>query len=74
MKDSNPEVSLREVTYTSCVPGAGGPGPFYEKTGFVYTGAARASQRATRNAGGDRVPGTELVALKGRAESIRMLV
>ncbi len=25
--------------YTSCVPGEGGPGPFYEKLGFVYTGA-----------------------------------
>jgi diamine N-acetyltransferase len=24
--------------YTSCVPGSGGPGPFYEKLGFVYTG------------------------------------
>lgn len=22
----------------SCVPGEGGPGPFYEKLGFVYTG------------------------------------
>lgn len=26
------------VLYTSCVPAAGGPGPFYEKMGFVYTG------------------------------------
>ena len=26
------------VLYTSCVPGEGGPGPFYEKAGFVYTG------------------------------------
>jgi diamine N-acetyltransferase len=24
--------------YTSCVPADGGPGPFYEKLGFVYTG------------------------------------
>jgi diamine N-acetyltransferase len=24
--------------YTSCVPGEGSPGPFYEKMGFVYTG------------------------------------
>lgn len=24
--------------YTSCVPGEGSPGPFYEKLGFVYTG------------------------------------
>lgn len=23
---------------TSCVPGEGGPGPFYEKMGFAYTG------------------------------------
>lgn len=27
------------VLVTSCVPGEGGPGPFYEKLGFVYTGA-----------------------------------
>jgi diamine N-acetyltransferase len=26
------------VVYTSCVPAEGGPGPFYEKMGFVYTG------------------------------------
>ena len=26
------------VLYTSCVPGDGSPGPFYEKMGFVYTG------------------------------------
>jgi diamine N-acetyltransferase len=25
--------------WTSCVPGDGGPGPFYERLGFVYTGA-----------------------------------
>lgn len=24
--------------YTSCVPEAGGPGPFYERLGFAYTG------------------------------------
>ena len=24
--------------YTSCVPGEGSPGPFYEKMGFAYTG------------------------------------
>jgi diamine N-acetyltransferase len=24
--------------FTSCVPGDGSPGPFYEKLGFVYTG------------------------------------
>ncbi|HLM58451.1 MAG TPA: GNAT family N-acetyltransferase [Pyrinomonadaceae bacterium] len=27
-----------EVLHTSCVPGEGSPGPFYEKMGFVYTG------------------------------------
>jgi diamine N-acetyltransferase len=27
-----------KVLYTSCVPGEGSPGPFYEKMGFVYTG------------------------------------
>jgi diamine N-acetyltransferase len=26
------------LLYTSCVPAPGGPGPFYEKMGFVYTG------------------------------------
>lgn len=26
------------AVYTSCVPAEGGPGPFYEKMGFVYTG------------------------------------
>lgn len=26
------------VLSTSCVPGEGGPGPFYEKNGFSYTG------------------------------------
>lgn len=26
------------VLYTSCVPGDGSPGPFYEKIGFTYTG------------------------------------
>ncbi len=26
------------VLYTSCVPGEGSPGPFYETMGFVYTG------------------------------------
>jgi diamine N-acetyltransferase len=26
------------VLYLSCVPGDGGPGPFYEKLGFRYTG------------------------------------
>lgn len=26
------------VLLTSCVPGDGSPGPFYEKLGFVYTG------------------------------------
>jgi diamine N-acetyltransferase len=27
-----------DVLYTSCVPAEGGPGLFYEKMGFVYTG------------------------------------
>ena len=27
-----------KLLYTSCVPGEGSPGPFYEKMGFVYTG------------------------------------
>ena len=27
-----------KVLVTSCVPGDGGPGPFYENLGFVYTG------------------------------------
>jgi len=27
-----------DAVSTSCVPAEGGPGPFYEKMGFVYTG------------------------------------
>lgn len=27
-----------KVLHTSCVPGEGSPGPFYERMGFVYTG------------------------------------
>ncbi len=27
-----------DALYTSCVPAEGGPGPFYEKLGFVHTG------------------------------------
>lgn len=27
-----------KALYTSCVPGEGSPGPFYEKLGFAYTG------------------------------------
>lgn len=27
-----------DAIYTSCVPAEGGPGSFYEKMGFVYTG------------------------------------
>ncbi len=27
-----------DAIYTSCVPAEGGPGAFYEKMGFVYTG------------------------------------
>jgi diamine N-acetyltransferase len=35
------QVKTRPGAYaveTSCVPAKGGPGPFYEKMGFVYTG------------------------------------
>ncbi|MDX2230262.1 MAG: GNAT family N-acetyltransferase [Leptolyngbyaceae cyanobacterium bins.349] len=34
--------------YTSCVPAAGGPGPFYEKMGFVYTGEEENSELLMR--------------------------
>lgn len=33
---------------TSCVPAPGGPGPFYEKMGFVYTGTTEGSERVMR--------------------------
>lgn len=33
---------------TSCVPGDGGPGPFYEKLGFVYTGAEEEGELVMR--------------------------
>lgn len=36
------------VIYTSCVPTAGGPGPFYEKMGFVYTGEEEEGERLMR--------------------------
>lgn len=31
--------------YTSCVPAEGGPGPFYEKLGFTYTGEVDDGER-----------------------------
>ena len=31
--------------YTSCVDAAGGPGPFYERLGFTYTGAMDEGER-----------------------------
>lgn len=36
------------VLGTSCVPGEGGPGPFYEKLGFVYTGEEEDGERVMR--------------------------
>jgi diamine N-acetyltransferase len=33
---------------TSCVPGDGGPGPFYEKLGFVYTGSEEEGELVMR--------------------------
>ena len=36
------------VIETSCVPGLGGPGPFYEKLGFAYTGAEEEGQLVMR--------------------------
>jgi len=35
---------------TSCVDGAGGPGPFYEGLGFTYTGAMDGGERVMRRA------------------------
>lgn len=37
-----------DMLYTSCVPGEGGPGPFYEKMGFVYTGEEEGGERWMR--------------------------
>ncbi len=37
-----------KVLYTSCVPGEGSPGPFYEKMGFVYTGEEDGSELVMR--------------------------
>lgn len=34
--------------YTSCVDAAGGPGPFYERLGFTYTGAMDEGERVMR--------------------------
>jgi diamine N-acetyltransferase len=33
---------------TSCVPGDGSPCPFYERMGFVYTGAEDQGERVMR--------------------------
>jgi diamine N-acetyltransferase len=33
-----------DALYTSCVPAEGGPGPFYERMGFVYTGEEEAGE------------------------------
>jgi diamine N-acetyltransferase len=38
------------VIDTSCVPAPGGPGPFYEKLGFVYTGAEEGGELWMRRA------------------------
>jgi diamine N-acetyltransferase len=39
-----------DAIYTSCVPAAGGPGSFYEKMGFVYTGAEEDGELYMRRA------------------------
>ncbi|MBF2027135.1 MAG: GNAT family N-acetyltransferase [Oscillatoriales cyanobacterium C42_A2020_001] len=36
------------VVDTSCVPAEGGPGPFYEKMGFVYTGEKEGDELCMR--------------------------
>jgi len=38
----------RAVLETTCVPGEGSPGPFYEKMGFVYTGAKEEGELVMR--------------------------
>lgn len=38
------------AVYTSCVPAKGGPGPFYEKMGFVYTGKEEDGELVMRRA------------------------
>jgi diamine N-acetyltransferase len=38
------------AVYTSCVPAEGGPGPFYEKMGFVYTGKEEDGELVMRRA------------------------
>ncbi|NDJ19458.1 GNAT family N-acetyltransferase [Myxacorys almedinensis] len=37
-----------EAVETSCVPAKGGPGPFYEKMGFAYTGQAEDGELVMR--------------------------
>ncbi|NJM08145.1 GNAT family N-acetyltransferase [Candidatus Gracilibacteria bacterium] len=39
-----------DALYTSCVPAEGGPGPFYEKMGFVYTGEEEDGELGMRRA------------------------
>ena len=34
--------------YTSCADAPGGPGPFYERMGFTYTGALDEGERVMR--------------------------
>ena len=36
--------------YTSCVDAAGGPGPFYQRLGFAYTGDLDEGERVMRRA------------------------
>ena len=42
---ANPGAKMIE---TSVVPGPGSPGPFYERMGFVYTGAEEEGERVMR--------------------------
>lgn len=37
-----------QFLYTSCVPAEGGPGPFYERYGFVYTGEQEGEELVMR--------------------------
>jgi diamine N-acetyltransferase len=55
-----------KVLYTSCVPGAGSPGPFYEKMGFVYTGEEDDGELVMR-----RELAATAVELDQRAEAAR---
>jgi diamine N-acetyltransferase len=42
---TRPGASVLSLT---CVPGEGGPGPFYEKMGFTYTGEEEHGERVMR--------------------------